>query len=868
VSLPSDRILARLMALHPKVIDLSLGRIERLLAALGNPERRLPPVVHVAGTNGKGSTIAMLRAGLEASGARVHVYTSPHLARFHERVRLAGALISEEALSRYLERCEAANGGAPITYFEITTAAAFLAFSEHPADALLLEVGLGGRLDATNVVDEPRLCAITPVALDHQHFLGETVAEIAGEKAGILKPGVPCVVGPQSGTAMDVIDRCAAAVGAPLLAHGRDWTVWEEHGRMVFQDTGGLLDLPPPKLIGAHQVGNAGTAVAALRALGVGEAACAAAVRDADWPARLQRLRTGPLVKAAGGAELWLDGGHNPAAGAALAEALGRLPARPLHLVVGMLRTKDVEGFLRPLAAVARGATGVGIAGESATLSAEETVAAALAVGLPAVAAGSPLVAVARAAEQVPTGRIVVCGSLYLAGQILRENGIRGLGARVAVRGCGQGKRRVARVNRKFAKFSQSGRHGMAWPAPDPSGSRSAFRDSQERQLGMTLTPDQPARRSDAAPAITGLAAWSTGGGESPVVRHLAGFEPRNAWRLKGTGDEPDEIVVPGILLDDFGRSASIEAVMSHALFCPVPGDGRAGGAAYGRGPHRAEAAAAAARGERLGGRGHAAGEAPRHRRGGSRSTGCISAPTAMCAPTAWPSPRSCRGRRPGAERGAARSRSISRPRRAMRGGHVRRRLRPARPCHPAPVAPDRRRGALRGLAGRGRGDPRLRRGRGSRGLRAGGARALPPRGAARRGDRRGRAGRVHGHGRRPDRGLVRASRLAGARDRAAARRRGGGAGGRAAARRQRRERTGAGVLRAGRVPRGRPVAERRRGQALPANPSGVCRRLRPGWVFFTQRPSGVLAFGPIRRGSSGAPPGPVARSPGGGRGA
>ena len=423
VSMQSDRILARLTALHPKLIDLSLGRVERLLAALGHPERRLPPVVHVAGTNGKGSTVAMIRAGLEASGARVHVYTSPHLARFHERVRLAGELISEEALTRYLERCEAANAGAPITYFEITTCAALLAFAEVPADAVLLEVGLGGRLDATNVVEEPRICVITPVSLDHQQYLGDTVGEIAGEKAGILKRGTPCVVGPQCGTALDVIAAKAEAVGAPLLVHGQDWTVWEEHGRIAFQDDGGVLDLPLPRLIGAHQVGNAGMAVAALRAMGVGEAACAAAVRDADWPARMQRLRTGPIVKVAAGAEVWLDGGHNPAAGAAIAEALGRLPARPLHLVVGMLRTKDAEGFLRPLADVAASLTGVSIAGESATLTAEDTVAAARRVGLPAEAAESALAAVAAAAARATTGRIMICGSLYLAGQLLRENG-------------------------------------------------------------------------------------------------------------------------------------------------------------------------------------------------------------------------------------------------------------------------------------------------------------------------------------------------------------------------------------------------------------------------------------------------------------
>lgn len=419
----SDHVLARLTELHPKVIDLSLGRVERLLARLGHPERRLAPVIQVAGTNGKGSTVAMIRAGLEASGSRVHVYTSPHLARFHERIRLAGELIDEDRLTALLEQCETANDGEPITFFEITTAAAFLAFSETPADAVLLEVGLGGRLDATNVVDEPRLSVITPVALDHQQYLGETLAEIAGEKAGILKPGVPCVVGAQPDEALAAIETRAEAVGAPLLVHGQDWTVWEEHGRMAFQDEGGLLDLPLPTLLGAHQVGNGGMAVAALRALGAGEAACAAALREACWPARMQRLRQGPLVEAAGTCELWLDGGHNPAAGLAVAEALGRLPARPVHLVSGMLRTKDAAGFFQPLARVASSCTAVSIPGEGATLAAEETVAAARAAGLEAQAAPGVGEAVAAIAARFPGCRILICGSLYLAGSILQDNG-------------------------------------------------------------------------------------------------------------------------------------------------------------------------------------------------------------------------------------------------------------------------------------------------------------------------------------------------------------------------------------------------------------------------------------------------------------
>lgn len=419
----SDRVLERLTTLHPKVIDLSLERIERLLAALGNPERRLPPVFHVAGTNGKGSVTAMLRAGLEAAGLRVHVYTSPHLARFHERIRLAGTLIDEARLAAELEACEAANAGAPITFFEITTAAAFRAMAATPADAVILEVGLGGRLDATNVVT-PRLCALTPVSLDHQQYLGETLAEIAGEKAGILKPGVPCVVGVQEPEALAVIEATAERLGAPLLIANHDWQVWEEHGRMAFLDAAGLIDLPRPTLIGAHQVANAGIALALLRAFGCDEAACTAAVTRAEWPARLQRLRQGLLVEAAGGAEVWLDGGHNPAAGAALAEALTRLSARPLHLVTGMLRTKDAAGFLRPLAPLARSLHAVGIPGEAATLTAEETVAAAREAGFTdASAAAGVAEAVAAIVAEDPTGRILICGSLYLAGRVLRDNG-------------------------------------------------------------------------------------------------------------------------------------------------------------------------------------------------------------------------------------------------------------------------------------------------------------------------------------------------------------------------------------------------------------------------------------------------------------
>ena len=419
----SDVILSRMMALHPKIIDLTLDRVWQLLDALGHPERRLPPVIHIAGTNGKGSTQAMIRAGLEAAGGRVHAYTSPHLARFHERIRLAGALVTEDYLTEVLAECEAANGGTPITYFEITTCAALLAFARTAADWTLLEVGLGGRLDATNVVDRPRLTIITPVSIDHQQYLGETLAEIAGEKAGILKRGVPCVVGPQEEAGLEVIEAKAARLGCPLLVHGQHWHVWEERGRLIFQDENGLLDLPLPNLPGPHQIDNAGAALAALRHLGADAAACEAAVTRAYWPARMQRLTQGPLVEAAGACELWLDGGHNPAGGQAVAATLARMPARPTHLVLGMLNTKDIAGYLRPVAAQARSLTAVSIPGEANTLTAEETQAAAAGAGIVAETAESVLAAVRKIAAADPSARILICGSLYLAGGILKENG-------------------------------------------------------------------------------------------------------------------------------------------------------------------------------------------------------------------------------------------------------------------------------------------------------------------------------------------------------------------------------------------------------------------------------------------------------------
>lgn len=417
----SDAVLQRMMTLHPKVIDLTLGRVHRLLDALGHPEMRIPPAIHIAGTNGKGSTQAMIRAGLEGAGKSVHAYTSPHLARFHERIRLAGDLISEASLTALLDECVTANGPDEITFFEITTCAAFLAFARQPADYTLLEVGLGGRLDATNVIT-PKLSIITPVSLDHQQFLGDTVGAIAGEKAGIIKRGVPVIVGPQMPEGLEVIEAVAARLGAPVLAYGQHWHVSEEAGRLVFQDENGLLDLPLPALIGPFQVQNAGAALMALRHLGYGDAACEAAVTRAVWPARMQRLRRGPLVDLAPQVELFLDGGHNPAGGDAVAATLARLPARETHLICGMLNTKDVKGYMQPLKGHAKTLRAVSIPNEVNTLPAEVTAAAASAAGLNASVAPSVAEALAEIAAANPHARVLICGSLYLAGAILREN--------------------------------------------------------------------------------------------------------------------------------------------------------------------------------------------------------------------------------------------------------------------------------------------------------------------------------------------------------------------------------------------------------------------------------------------------------------
>lgn len=428
---PSDAILARLTRLHPKRIDLSLGRIERLLTALGHPERRLPPVVHVAGTNGKGSTIATLRAIAEAAGLRTHVYISPHLVRFHERIRLAGTLIEDGALAALLEECERANGEAPITFFEITTAAAFLAFSRARADILLLEVGLGGRLDATNLVEAPALSVITPVSLDHQAFLGDTLAAIASEKAGILKRGIPAVIAPQTAEAAGVIAARAAAVGAPLYRHGREWTAQPTPTGMVYRSATNEWALPRPALPGAHQVANAGTACAAAETLagrfGWTPAHVAAGFARVEWPARLQRLVRGPLAAMMpAGWSLWLDGGHNPGAGEAIAAHMDASGEAPWHLVIGMLTTKDAAGFLAPLVRRAASLSTIPVPGAEASMDAGPLAQVARALGAEAHAfdsAAEAIRAIAGRATAHQAGRVLVCGSLYLAGAVLAENG-------------------------------------------------------------------------------------------------------------------------------------------------------------------------------------------------------------------------------------------------------------------------------------------------------------------------------------------------------------------------------------------------------------------------------------------------------------
>ena len=421
------------MRLHPRSIDLGLERIERVLKAVGSPEKKLPPIVHVAGTNGKGSLVAYLRAMAEAAGLRVHVYTSPHLVRFNERIRVAGEIIADEALDEILTECEQANGEQPITFFEITTAAAYLAFSRVPADLTVIEVGMGGRHDATNVI-QPVLSAITPIGFDHTGFLGDKLEGIAGEKAGILKHAVPAVIGRQREVSADVIATEASKLAAPLFRLGREWQVTPGAAGFRYESDLLGLDLPAPALVGAHQIDNAATAVACIERLraaniAIDNAAIVKGLATVEWPARLQRLTRGPLVEQLSpGCELWLDGGHNEDCGLALARMASdwaREPAAlPLYLVFGMLTTKDASGFLRPLARHATAARAVPFPAGHSAYTPAEACAKAADVGLdcaPSNDIGAALEDLL--ATQPAPMRILICGSLYLAGEVLARNG-------------------------------------------------------------------------------------------------------------------------------------------------------------------------------------------------------------------------------------------------------------------------------------------------------------------------------------------------------------------------------------------------------------------------------------------------------------
>jgi dihydrofolate synthase / folylpolyglutamate synthase len=429
---PLGDVVARISKLHPKKIDLTLDRMWRILERLDHPERKLPPVIHVAGTNGKGSTVAFLRAILEAAGLRVHVFTSPYLVRLNECVRLAGTLVSADDLRDALLECERVNGGEPLTQFEIKTAAAFLLFAKIPADVLLLEVGLGGRLDSTNVVDAPLASVITPVGIDHIEFLGDTLMQIAGEKAGIIKRGAPVISAEQLPEARAVIEQRAKQMRSPLHMAGQDWHVNMEHGRLVYQDERGLLDLAAPRLFGRHQFDNAGLAIATLRAqdlFSIDAAAFERGVTGAEWPARMQRLTSGKLVdQAPRNAELWLDGGHNVDGGRVAAAALGDLEervSRPLVVITGMMGNKDAKGFLANFAGLTRHVIAVPIPDMENAMPPDVLADAARALDMRAETAAdvrAALQSLTRLAYEIPP-RILIAGSLYLAGHVLAENG-------------------------------------------------------------------------------------------------------------------------------------------------------------------------------------------------------------------------------------------------------------------------------------------------------------------------------------------------------------------------------------------------------------------------------------------------------------
>jgi dihydrofolate synthase / folylpolyglutamate synthase len=433
---PLGEMISRLSALHPQRIDLDLARMHRLLERLGHPERKLPPAIHVAGTNGKGSTIAYLRAILEATSLRVHVYTSPHLVRINECYRLGrhggGVLVDDEELRRAFEHCERVNAGEPITLFEIETAVAFDLFVRHPADVVLLEVGLGGRLDATNVIDKPLASVISPISTDHTEFLGDSLMSIAGEKAGIIKRGVPVICAEQAPQVIAVIEQYAKRVHAPPHRSGQEWHVNVERGRLVYQDDRGLMDLAAPRLFGRHQFDNAGLAVATLRALDtfkIEPSAFEAGIVNAEWPARMQRLTSGPLVdQGPQASEIWLDGGHNAEGGRVAAAALGDLEervSRPLVVIVGMMANKDAGAFLANFAGLTRHIMTVQVPGRDNAMPPDRLADAARALGMRVESSASveaALRSLARLAYDVPP-RILITGSLYLAGQVLSANG-------------------------------------------------------------------------------------------------------------------------------------------------------------------------------------------------------------------------------------------------------------------------------------------------------------------------------------------------------------------------------------------------------------------------------------------------------------
>jgi dihydrofolate synthase/folylpolyglutamate synthase len=413
-------ILARLQTLYPQLIDLSLGRVQRLLADAGHPEQRLPPVIHVAGTNGKGSTCAFLRAIGEAAGWPVHVTTSPHLVRLNERFRVAGHLVDDATLTATLAELEQINAGAPITLFEVLAAAGYLLFARAPASLCVIEVGLGGRYDATNVIDAPACAVITSISLDHQDFLGDSVARIAWEKAGIMKPGRPVVTGAQKPAVLDVLRGSAEETGARLLLRGQHWEITGTGAGLRYQDEAGLLLLPQPSLPGAHQVENAGLAVAALRASGLALPNEAyAGIAQAEWPGRLQHLHGRLARLLPPDFELWLDGGHNPGAGEVLAVQLATWADCPAYLVVGMKQSKDVSGFLTPLLPLAAGAWAVAEENQHLALPVEAVIAASGGVAHP----GPDLAGAFAQIEKLPPGRVLICGSLYLAGEALRMDG-------------------------------------------------------------------------------------------------------------------------------------------------------------------------------------------------------------------------------------------------------------------------------------------------------------------------------------------------------------------------------------------------------------------------------------------------------------